>query len=68
MKRIDAYLTGIAQSTFHDALVIVHDEKTPEEQWVFKRKYGESCILGSDFKVARRALEQLISATKARPE
>jgi hypothetical protein len=68
MKRIDAYLTGIAQSTFPDALIIVHDEETTDEKWVFKRKFGESCILGDDFKVARRALDQLIAATKASPE
>lgn len=65
MKRIDAFLSGIIQKLYNDALVIVHDENTPEEMWVLKRTRGESAILGRSFKEARKSIEVLMSAARA---
>ena len=62
MERIDSFLSGIAQKHFPGALVVCLDEKTDNEAWVLKIPNSNNLGLGSQFKIARRALEQFISS------
>lgn len=64
-KRIDAFLTNMAQKHFPEAVIYCLDEHSPQERWLFEEP-EQNIILGDCFKVARRALEMFLSAKKGK--
>lgn len=71
MRKVDGYLSNLAQQDWPTALVWKEEvgpvaEKGPSERFVLEREGMEGVILGNHFKEARAGLAAMMSSERSR--